>query len=37
MADEELTEFIEAKGEFVRELECQLLSPSPEPRNATRH
>ena len=27
MADEELTEFIEAKGELVRELECQLLSP----------
>jgi hypothetical protein len=34
MADEELTAFIEAQGEVVRELERRLLSP---PAHAGRH
>src|SRR5215813_10554222 len=34
MADEELTEFIEAQGELVRELERQLLPPPPSPEAA---
>jgi len=34
MGDEELTEFIEAQGEVVRELERQLL-PSPVPKQTT--
>jgi hypothetical protein len=33
MGDEELTEFIEAQGEVVRELERQLL-PSPVPKQS---
>jgi hypothetical protein len=39
MADEELTAFIEAQGEVVRELERQLLPP-PAPKQgkgATKH
>jgi hypothetical protein len=39
MADEELTAFIEAQGEVVRELERQLLPPpAPKQRKgATKH
>jgi hypothetical protein len=39
MADEELSAFIEAQGELVRELERQLLPPpAPKPRkDATKH
>jgi hypothetical protein len=39
MTDEDLTEFIEAQGEVVRELERQLLpTPAPKQRKgATKH
>ena len=39
MADEELTAFVEAQGEVVRELERQLLPPpAPKQRKgATKH
>ena len=39
MADEELTEFIEAQGEVVRELQRQLLPPpaSKQRKGAAKH
>jgi len=37
MTDEDLTEFIEAQGEVVRELERQLLPPPAPKQRGTKH